>query len=433
MVNWSLLQNATSPDNKPTPGWLFHELCLDVRSCPNDVADVAEYLMQCVCSDQLNVQLKAVLSIKHLSAEDISFQQYIQACPGALRIMEDIAAPPIVPQARSLEPPEVKTVRDATQSALHAIATPHTIEKQTESANLKQRIQGFGNYQPPADETDQPNGVTGQVGEFVADSIGDMVDDFRDKGAVGALKDATVDALDLVLDGLDSVWGWVVGGKPGDQQRICQPGSGVPVANAGGGSLAYVGTSPYPAPCGSLGRAAPPMGFVQRPPPTNSSSNAYAAAFGGGVIGANNPLQIGGAQSMAGMLAALGGLDSGCVAKVDGTCGAATGGASAPMATSTPNETKSTASGSQMPASAAVALAQPPITDLLSMEDPQASSSTPAAVDSGQAAVSEVDLLGVGDEERTAQGVTFSNNLLGDFGQPPLKTEGACADPLLDF
>lgn len=285
MVNWNLLQNATTPDNKPTPGWLFHEICQDVRSNPKDCSDVAEYLMQCICSDQLNVQLKSVLTLKHLAAEDITFQQYMLSCPGALKILQDIAAPPIVPQARSLEPPEVKTVRDATQSAIDAINTPHTVEKQTEAAGLKTRIQGFGNFEPPPEEApDAKTGVAGQVGDFVADSIGDMVDDFREKGAVGALKDATIDALDLVLDGVDTVWGWVAGKSEADQQRICNPSGPSAIGSVPG----------MPAGAGGM---VPGTGSFQPPPqraPTNSATNHYAAAFGGGVVGANNPVSVGG-------------------------------------------------------------------------------------------------------------------------------------------
>lgn len=280
MVKWNQLQNATAPDNKPTPGWLFHEIVLDVRNSPKDVPDVAEYLMQCVCSDQLNVQLKAVLCVKHLAAEDITFQQYMQACPGALKILDDIAAPPIVPQARSLEPQEVKTVREATQTAIKAIHTPHTVEKSTESAHLKTRIQGFGNFEPPVEEQPaQKHGVAGQVAEFVGDSIGDMVDDFREKGAVGALKDATVDALDLVLDGVDAIWGWVAGKGEDNQPRICQPQHQNPAAFHGMPAFAASPLGPAPA------------AFRPQPPPT-TSANHYAAAFGG-VVGANNPVMLG--------------------------------------------------------------------------------------------------------------------------------------------
>jgi len=372
MVNWNLLQNATSPDNKPTPGWLFNEICQDVRNSPKDCPDVAEYLMQCVCSDQLNIQLKAVLCVKHLSASDITFQNYMQACPGALKILEDIAAPPIVPQARSLEPQEVKTVRDATQSALNAIATPHTVEKSTEAAGLKTRIQGFGNFEPPPEE--QPAkaaGISGQVGEFIGDSIGDMVDDFREKGAVGALKDATVDALDLVLDGVDAVWGWVAG-KSGEDtaSRICQPVGGAGTFAAGGaaGSMMQPGFQGGNYASGGMGP--PPM-----PAPRNAT-NHYAAAFGGGVVGANNPVQVAGATPYGFPPAA-----------------AASSGAPAPAPAAPPEEPK------PKPA---------PVVDLLSMDEPEASK--PAA------AAGSVDLLGGdwGDSSAPASQPAQTTNML-DF------------------
>lgn len=291
MVNWSLLQNATSPDNKPTPGWLFHEICLDVRNSPKDCPDVAEYLMQCVCSDHLNIQLKAVLVVKHLAAEDITFQQYLGNCAGALKILEDIAAPPIVPQARSLESQEVKTVRDATRSALISIHTPHTVEKSTEAASLKQKILGFGNFEPPPEEVPPTNdGVAGQVAEFVGDSIGDMVDDFREKGAVGALKDATIDALDLVLDGVDAVWSWMAGKSEDNAPRICQPTNQVP--GFCGGAAMVAG----PTGANNMTLAGLPSGTYVTPPAALPLSvpNHYAAAFGHGVVGANNPVLLSG-------------------------------------------------------------------------------------------------------------------------------------------
>ncbi|CAJ1359720.1 unnamed protein product [Effrenium voratum] len=264
----------------PTPGWLFNEIIRDVRNNPKDTPDVAEYLMQCVCSDQLNIQLKGVLCIKHIASEDVTFQNYLCACPGALKIMEDIAAPPIVPQARAIEPQEVRTVRDATKSALEALRTPPSVEKSTAGASLKARCQGFGNYEPPPEEEPTKKaGVAGQAADFVADSIGDMVDDFREKGAVGALKDATIDALDLVLDGVDTIWGWVAGSKETDQPRICQPTNQpqMPGQFQAAGSSGYSGGQQFQAP------AAP-----------KTSANHYAAAFGGGVVGANNPVMVGG-------------------------------------------------------------------------------------------------------------------------------------------
>lgn len=282
MVNWNQLQNATTPDNKPTPGWLFNEIIRDVRNNPKDTPDVAEYLMQCVCSDQLNIQLKGVLCIKHIASEDVTFQNYLLSCPGALKIMDDIAAPPIVPQARAIEPQEVRTVRDATKSSLEAIRTPHSVEKSTAGASLKARCQGFGNFEPPPEEEPTKKaGVAGQAAEFVADSIGDMVDDFKEKGAVGALKDATIDALDLVLDGVDTIWGWVAGSKETDQPRICQPVNQPQAPGQFAQSAGYSADS-------QAGAFQPPTAAPK------TSANHYAAAFGGGVVGANNPVMVGG-------------------------------------------------------------------------------------------------------------------------------------------
>jgi len=403
MVNWNQIQNATSPDNKPTAGWQFNEIIKDVRNCPKEVPDVAEYLMQCVCSDQLNIQLKAVLCVKHLSAEDITFQQYMQACPGALKIMEDIAAPPIVPQARALEPQEVRTVRDATQSCITAIVTPHTVEKQTASANLKTKIQGFGNFEPPPDEAEDTNkkkGVANQVnkvGEFVADSIGDMVDDFKEKGAVGALKDATVDALDLVLDGVDGVWGWVVGSKADDQPRICQPqgaqlpnGQFMQMPGAGGHAPGFQSTGGAVPQGGFPGGFAPqqPIQGFQPPAKPNkpaSASSAYAAAFGG-VVGANNPINpgMGGGQPIPGMHGSAGGYGQ-------QPYGAAPYGAApygqqpAPAPAAAPKEPE------RPPAA--------PMVDLLDMD-------APAATTPGGSAAPAVDLLDMGGPTSPSQQAT---------------------------
>ncbi|CAE7568020.1 unnamed protein product [Symbiodinium natans] len=302
-----------------------------------DTPDVAEYLMQCVCSDQLNIQLKGVLCIKHIAMEDVTFQTYLLSCPGALKILEDIAAPPIVPQARAIEPQEVRTVRDATKTALEAIRTPHSVEKSTAGASLKARCQGFGNYEPPPEEEPaKKNNIAGQAADFVADSIGDMVDDFKEKGAVGALKDATVDALDLVLDGVDTIWGWVAGSKETDQPRICQPTNQPQMPGQFAGAGPTAGYS-----------ASPPAGFQAPAAPPKTSANHYAAAFGGGVVGANNPVMVGGlpnsqpAQSYA-------------------------------AGPSVPTPTPEPAAEPPKPAPA-------PMVDLLSMEEPASSAKPPAA------------------------------------------------------
>jgi len=151
-----------------------------------------------------------------------------------------------------------------------------------------------------------------------------MVDDFREKGAVGALKDATVDALDLVLDGVDTIWGWVAGSKNAEAQRICQPTSQMPQMP---GQFGGPGFSQMP-----------PAGFAPPAAAPQNASNAYAAAFGGGVVGANNPVAVSGMAP-----------------------------AAAPSAYSTPTPAPAPAVKEEPPKPAPA-----PMVDLLSMDEPAA-------------------------------------------------------------
>merc|ERR1712217_53661 len=77
--------------------------------------------------------------------------------------------------------------------------------------------------------------------------------------------------------------GWVAGKSDDQAPRICQPVTG------------GAGTLPMPPPTSALR----PVGNVPQsafqPPPVNqfsSASNHYAAAFGGAVVGANNPVAL---------------------------------------------------------------------------------------------------------------------------------------------
>ncbi|CAE7775415.1 unnamed protein product [Symbiodinium pilosum] len=168
-------------------------------------------------------------------------------------------------------------------------------------------------------------------------------------------EDATVDALDLVLDGVDTIWGWVAGSKESDQPRICQPTSQpqMPGQLPGAGPAAGYSTQP-------------PAGFQAPPAQPKTSANHYAAAFGGGVVGANNPVMVGGVPNSQPAPAAYQSYAAGPTAPTP---------TPAPAAAEPPK-----------PAPA-------PMVDLLSMEEP-ASSAKPAGVS---------DLLGDLDESGTTQ------------------------------
>lgn len=232
-MNWDNLFEATNAVDKPVPGWLFKEICDDVQHYPEYVPDVAEHCMRCVISQQRMVSLKGCLTLRHLAEEVPDFQNYLKRCPEALEHLAQRAKPPMLPQARSLERDDDKIYRMAADRALRAVVSGPSADK----ASVRARCEGFGNYMPPPEVEEAPTGVAGLVNEmvgFVGDAVADTVDDFREKGAVGAVRDGIADAADLIMDSVSSVWGLLGGRKVreaqaaevanrGAAERICQP------------------------------------------------------------------------------------------------------------------------------------------------------------------------------------------------------------------
>lgn len=89
---------------------------------------------------------------------------------------------------------------------------------QVDRAALAARIQGFGNVNPPPLE--EETGATlakravSRLGDIVGEEVMLTVEDFREKGAVGAVKDAVADAGDILIDGVTGLIGWIRGDPP---------------------------------------------------------------------------------------------------------------------------------------------------------------------------------------------------------------------------
>eukprot|EP00434_Breviolum_minutum_P041006 symbB.v1.2.036462.t1/scaffold5153.1/size30333/1 len=203
-MNWENLFEATSAVDKPVPGWLFKEICDDVQRYPEYVPDAAEHCMRSVLSQQRMVSLKGCLVLRHLAEEVVDFRSYMRRCDQALEHLERLARPPLLPQAQSLEREEDKIYRMAADRALRAVVAP---QPSAEKACVRARCEGFGNYMPPPEVEEVPTGVAGLMNEmvgFVGDAVADTVDDFREKGAVGAVRDGLADAVDLISDSVSS-------------------------------------------------------------------------------------------------------------------------------------------------------------------------------------------------------------------------------------
>merc|ERR1719498_2172276 len=88
---------------------------------------------------------------------------------------------------------------------------------------LAGRIQGFGNVNPPPIEDDDAKTVTkkvvGRLGDMLGEEVQMTVEDFREKWAVLAVKDAVLDAGDLIVDGVSFLAGLVRGDDPAQEEQ----------------------------------------------------------------------------------------------------------------------------------------------------------------------------------------------------------------------
>mmetsp|Transcript_74652 Transcript_74652/g.139372 ORF Transcript_74652/g.139372 Transcript_74652/m.139372 type:complete len:391 (+) Transcript_74652:83-1255(+) len=93
---------------------------------------------------------------------------------------------------------------------------------QVDRAALAARIQGFGNVNPPPLPEDNASTVAkravGNLGDMLGEEVMLTVQDFKEKGAVGAVKDAVADAGDILIDGVSSIFGWVRGDPPEEEE-----------------------------------------------------------------------------------------------------------------------------------------------------------------------------------------------------------------------
>mmetsp|Transcript_5103 Transcript_5103/g.14225 ORF Transcript_5103/g.14225 Transcript_5103/m.14225 type:complete len:500 (-) Transcript_5103:414-1913(-) len=84
-------------------------------------------------------------------------------------------------------------------------------------SSLSGRIQGYGNFNPPP--LPDSDGVTAKevvsrVGDMLGEEVMLTVEDFKEKGAIGAVTDAVLDAGDLLIDGATGIFGWLRGDAP---------------------------------------------------------------------------------------------------------------------------------------------------------------------------------------------------------------------------
>lgn len=151
-IDWNKLYRATNTENKPTPGYLFHDIVQDVSNAsPKDIPAVAAYLAECVDGDHAHVKLKALFVIKTLAYRIPPFCACMQEHLASIHEAMSFEGPP---SALYGDEP-YKLVREAAEAAMLALTGGEFYHEQ--HREMSQRIVGFGNYQP-GEDTVLPDG-----------------------------------------------------------------------------------------------------------------------------------------------------------------------------------------------------------------------------------------------------------------------------------
>lgn len=151
-IDWSKLYQATSKENRPTPGYVFNDIIQNVSYAdPRHIPSVAEYLTDCVDGDHAHVKLKALFVIKALAYRVPPFCQSMQQYLASIKEAAAFTGPP---SALFGDEP-YRLVREAAEGAVSALTGGEHYHEQYRQ--MSQRIVGFGNFQP-ADDTVLPDG-----------------------------------------------------------------------------------------------------------------------------------------------------------------------------------------------------------------------------------------------------------------------------------
>jgi len=202
-IQWSKLHEATSKENRPTPGYLFNEIVHDVSYAdPRRIPDVATYLADCVDGDHAHVKLKALFVIKALAYRIPPFCESMQPRIASVQEAASFSGPP----SPLFGDEPYRLVREAADSALEALTRGEYYHQQYQE--MSRRIVGFGNYMPDGD-TILPDGsvnvgrdvtardvAAGAVG-FLIGTVGSVLGGVKDVFAGGQNNQTKMDGLGI--------------------------------------------------------------------------------------------------------------------------------------------------------------------------------------------------------------------------------------------
>ena len=163
----------------------------------------AEFYISHLSDGHAHVRLKALLCLRQIALKVAPFRQYLRACVSRMP-SQDLLAVGCSPEAALLIHQARKNLIDLLQTEDAAL--------EAKNALLASRCEGFGTravFYGPGDSAGNSLIVNNPISDFIAETVQEVADDFRSKGAVATLKDATIDVADLLVEGLEGLTGWM--------------------------------------------------------------------------------------------------------------------------------------------------------------------------------------------------------------------------------
>ena len=139
----SLVTKATSPDEVPTPGYMFNEIARITQASADACKQLEEFLMKRLKKDNVHVKLKVLRVVKHCCLQGhMTFRRDMQRHTSEVKECLGYRGTADALHGDALN----KAVRDAAQEVMTAIFDTTTQSEQLQNSG---RMQAFGSNTGP--------------------------------------------------------------------------------------------------------------------------------------------------------------------------------------------------------------------------------------------------------------------------------------------
>jgi hypothetical protein len=161
-----------------------------------------------------------LLCLRQIALKVAPFRQYVRASASRIPSNELLASGCSVDAAGLIQQAR-KNLCDILNSDDASLEAKNTLLA-ARCEGFGTRVVSFGNDASSSSANSSSSIlVNNPISDFISETVQEVADDFRSKGAMATLKDATIDVADLLVDGLEGLTGWM--------RQVIPPASSFPV------------------------------------------------------------------------------------------------------------------------------------------------------------------------------------------------------------